>query len=118
MAAKTRFVLNVDDSVLGNSSETDETAVIPTGEVWDLEVFGGSEVGAGDNVASQILLQEWDGVSWTTIRLLGLASVAYELDLKRSYVGDGVKKLRLRRVNKTASAKRIAAYIEGIKITI
>ena len=105
-----------DGQVAANSQDLQELAVIPTGEVWRVTRFGGSEVGTGDGKASVVALQLFDGAAWQTIRGFGVVSTAVEVELARDLRGDGTKKLRVVRQNKSAAAKQIIAWVEGIKV--
>jgi len=106
----------VDGQVAANGQDVQELAVIPNGEVWRITRFGGSEVGTGDGKASVIVLQLFDGSAWQTIRGFGVVSTAVEVDLARDVRGDGAKKLRVVRQNKSAAAKQIIAWVEGFKV--
>jgi hypothetical protein len=113
---RTRVDRIVDGQVAANGQDVQELAVIPNGEVWRITRFGGSEVGTGDGKASAIALQLFDGSAWQTIRGFGLVSTAVEVELARDIRGDGTKKLRVMRQNKSASAKQILAWLEGFKV--
>jgi len=107
----------VDGQVAANGQDLQELAVIPNGEVWRITRFGGSEVGTGDGKASVVALQLFDGTAWQTIRGFGLVSTGVEVELARDVRGDGTKKLRVVRQNKSAAAKQIIAWVEGFKVT-
>lgn len=106
-----------DGQVAANSQDVQELPVIPNGECWCVTRFGGSEVGTGDGKASAVALQLFDGTSWQTIRGFGLVSTGIEVELSRDIRGDGTKKLRVVRQNKSAAAKQIIAWVEGFKVT-
>lgn len=106
----------VDGQVAANSQDLQELPTIPNGEAWCITRFGGSEVGSGDGKASVIVLQLFDGSSWQTIRGFGLVSTAVEVALLRDVRGDGTKKLRVVRQNRSATAKQIIAWVEGFKV--
>jgi hypothetical protein len=106
----------VDGQVAGNGQDVQELAVIPNGELWRITRFGGSEVGTGDGKASVVALQLFDGTAWQTIRGFGIVSTGVEVELARDVRGDGTKKLRVVRQNKSASAKQIIAWVEGFKV--
>jgi len=105
-----------DGQVAANSQEVQELPVIPNGQCWCLTRFGGSEVGAGDGKASVIGLQLFDGATWQTIRGFGVVSTGVEVELHRDIRGDGTKKLRVIRQNKSAAAKQIIAWLEGFRV--
>jgi len=105
-----------DGSVAASSQDIQELPVIPNGEVWRVTRFGGSEVGTGDGKASVIALQIYDGTSWQTIRGFGVVSTAVEVELARDVRGDGTRKLRIIRQNKSATAKQIIAWLEGYRV--
>lgn len=104
-----------DGAVAAGGSEVAELPVIPNGEVWRITRFGGSEVGSGDGKASVIALQLFDGTAWQTIRGFGVVSTAVEVELARDIRGNGTKKLRVVRQNKSSTSKQIIAWLEGFK---
>ncbi len=106
-----------DGAVAASGQDAQELPVIPDGEVWRVTRFGGSEVGTGDGKASVIALQLWDGSAWQTIRGFGVVSGVAEVELARDVRGDGTRKLRIVRQNKSAAAKQIIAWLEGFKVT-
>jgi len=106
----------VDGQVPANSQDVQDLAVIPNGEIWRVTRFGGSEVGTGDGKASVVALQLFDGAAWQTIRGFGVVSTAVEAELARDIRGDGTKRLRVVRQNKSAAAKQIIAWVEGLKV--
>ncbi len=105
-----------DGAVAASGQDLQELPVIPIGEVWRITRFGGSEVGTGDGKASVIALQLWDGTVWQTVRGFGVASAVAEVELARDVLGDGTRKLRVVRQNKSAAAKQIIAWLEGFKV--
>src|SRR5512138_3776110 len=105
-----------DGAVAASGQDAFELPVIPNGEVWRITRFGGSEVGTGDGKASVIALQLWDGSVWQTIRGFGVVSTVAEVDLSRDVRGDGTRKLRVLRQNKSAAAKQVIAWLEGFKV--
>jgi len=106
----------IDGPVAANGQDVQELAVIPNGDVWRITRFGGSEVGTGDGKASVIALQVFDGSAWQTIRGFGVVSTGVEVELARDIRGDGTKKLRVVRQNKSTAAKQILAWVEGFKV--
>lgn len=114
--ARTKVDRVIDGSIAANGTDAQELPVIPNGEVWRVTRFGGSEVGTGDGKASVVALQLFDGTTWQTIRGFGLTSTAVQLDLARDIRGDGTKKLRVVRQNKSAVAKQILVWVEGFRV--
>ncbi len=106
-----------DGVVAASGQDAQELPIIPNGEVWRVTRFGGSEVGTGDGKASVIALQLWDGTAWQTVRGFGVVSAVAEVELARDMLGDGTRKLRIVRQNKSAAAKQIIAWLEGFKVT-
>jgi len=106
-----------DGAVAPTSQDVQELPVVPNNEVWRITRFGGSEVGTGDGKASVIVLQLWDGSAWQTIRGFGVVSTVAEVELSRDIRGDGTRKLRVVRQNKSAAAKQIIAWLEGFKVS-
>ena len=106
-----------DGAVAATSQDVQELPVVPNNEVWRVTRFGGSEVGTGDGKASVIVLQLWDGSTWQTIRGFGVVSTVAEVELSRDIRGDGTRKLRVVRQNRSAAAKQIIAWLEGFKVS-
>lgn len=106
-----------DGAVGAGSQELAELPVIPQNEVWRITRFGGSEVGTGDGKASVVALQLWDGTAWQTVRGFGVVSAVAEVELSRDVRGDGTRKLRVVRVNRSTAAKQIIAWLEGFKVS-
>ncbi len=106
-----------DGAVVASGQDVLELPVIPNGEVWRVTRFGGSEVGTGDGKASVIALQLWDGTAWQTVRGFGVASGVADVELARDIRGDGTRKLRVVRQNKSTAAKQIIAWLEGFKVS-
>jgi len=96
-------------SIIGNGP-------IPNGETWRIVKFGGSEVGSGDGVASVIAIQEDNGSGWKTIRGFGIVSNCSEIEIGRDFIGNGTRKIRIIRQNKSGASKQIIAWIMGVKI--
>jgi hypothetical protein len=104
----------LDDSVTGSGQDVWSAPDIPADEPWHLTKFGGT---AG--AAAVIGLQLRTGTSpdvWTMIRA-GIGPGQFEFDVDRDYVGDGTKKFRVVRQEKSGSAQQIIAWLEGYKVT-
>lgn len=118
MAAKTLVQSILDSSV---AASTTDTAIVgpdpvPNGKRVRILRFGGSDVGAGDGIASTVALQWGSGASWETVMGFGLASTAFEVGVGRNFTGNGTKKFRIVRINATGSAKVIIAWVEGYQV--
>lgn len=110
MAEKTKHYLMYDNEVPVGTT-VDMTPVIPSGKVVTIKKFGGFDPAVGDNKDSIIALQWGSGTTWTTIKAGGKC---FEFDMQRDFIGDGSKRFRLVRVNRSAQIKIIVAWLEAL----
>lgn len=96
-----------DNVIAVGSTDVKLTPVIANGVNVRIQVFGGSDLGQAGNYYA---LQWGSGSSWQTIRAAG---GTIEINLSRSFKGDGVKMFRLIRVNEQASPKRVVVWVQG-----
>jgi hypothetical protein len=115
MAQKQQINIIVENTVAQGATVTNESAIIPNGKTIMVTKFGGYE--RVQSVSTGIIaLQIGSGAAWTTIRVGG-GGAPFEFDLQRTFVGDGIKKFRIVRINKdpaASSPKEMAAWIEAV----
>lgn len=117
MSTKSRatFDLIAEDQIDGNDQIINELPVIANGVIWRIQCFGGCDEPVDHTKGSLIALQLYDG-GWTTLRAISVLCSTFEICTNRSILGDGNKKIRVVRQNKSSSSKRVVAWITGIKI--
>lgn len=106
---KTRISLFFDTNVNANSTDLQLGAVVPNGRSVSIKRFGGS---VPDGINGAVALQWGSGGSFTTIR-----AIQREMEFKElgEFVGDGVKRFRLARINRqTLGAQAIVAWLEAV----
>lgn len=98
----------IDDVVNANTTDLRLSPIVPNGQLVVVKRFGCAvRANPGDAL---VAIQWGSGGTFTTIR--GLTGV-FELTINRAFTGDGVKRFRLVRINKTAlSAFEIAAWYD------
>jgi hypothetical protein len=112
MAKKTVHNEFFDDVVPANSTKIDNTPIIPDGKALTLREFGGTDPGIGDNIHSEMALQWGSGAGgWETVRA---GTRHFNFTIPREYVGDGVKRFRFIRINKSATAKKIVVWSNSL----
>jgi hypothetical protein len=107
----TDFKLSFDDEVAASATDIQSSAVVPNGKTVRVNKFGGSDRPT-DGVGSWIVLQWGSGSTWDTIRAGSWGSFCFEV--KRDFLGDGTKRLRLVRQNKSSTDKELFAFIEAV----
>ena len=100
-------------TVNGNSVDTFDFPIIPNGEHWCLLSFGACDINLGDNKSSVYSLL-WDN---EPIRggIISLTGSTYEIQINKEIIGDGIKTLKIRRENKSNSAKQLPCWIVAVK---
>jgi hypothetical protein len=86
-----------------------ESAVPPGGLKIQLKVFGGFDPVSGDGVSSMIGLQWGQGGSWESLAVGGHGFFEKTF-IDRVLIGDGTKRFRLIRINRSPTAKNIYAW--------
>jgi len=111
MATKTFYKVFEDSSVgpLGTEIRTDP--IVPNGKVILLRKIGGCDPGIGDNIDSLWIVQWGSGGSWESVRV---GSGCTEFQIETTFVGDGVKRFRFVRQNKSLVAKSIVLWAEAL----
>jgi len=103
--AKTKVELSTDLIISAGATEVWESAVIPSGKTFLMQELFASSI-EGDYV----VLQWGSSGSWETVT--GFYGIATR-QIKKEFVGDGVKKFRVVRVNSGGSARRIFVELFG-----
>ena len=107
--SKTRISQFFDASVAAGATDTQTSAIVPTGKAVEIKVFGGS---VPDGFNAVVALQ-WGsaGGGFTTIR-----AVQREIEFANlgQFVGDGIKRFRLVRINRSAAAAVLVGWLEAI----
>lgn len=111
MAKKKKHEIMLDNSVGASSSLIDLGEIIPSGAVARLSNFGGYDPIGSDGVGSIISLQWGSGNSWLTIRVGGLGSFDFNWEKGVDFIGDGTKRFRIVRQNRSSVAKVISVWM-------
>lgn len=115
MPSKTKHSLMYDSSIAAGVTDVQTTPSIPVGKKVRLQSFGGFDPSIGDGIDSMIAIQWGAGTTWQTIRAGGKV---FEFQIGRDFLGDGAKRFRLVRQNKSASAKIIVAWLEALVMDV
>ena len=85
--------------------------IIPNGQVWEINKIIFSDQGIGDNKSGEFLVE-----FGTSIIARGFVSGSIiEINVDKSYMGDGIKRFRITRTNNSSLEKNMLVSIEGIK---
>lgn len=108
MPKKKEYNILFSDEISPATFSINESPIIPSGVMATLRNFG---VSIPSNVIDGMAALEWGDTSggWTTIRAL---AGTFEINMDRSFTGDGVKKFRLVRRHESANNKRIIAWAD------
>lgn len=112
MATKTTYEIYHDSSVASGATDLQLSPIIPIEKTVRILSFGGFDPNIGDNKSSIIALQWGSGPDWKTIRAGGDGT--FEFVLNKDFVGDGTKRFRLARQNKSASAKPLIVWLYAV----
>jgi len=119
-ASKPRDVIRFSKDTAVAAGGSDESVLtggpLGDGDRWMIQIFGASEAGTGDGIASVVKLQLGRPGNWTTLRSFGLSSTVAEVSLERVVTGNGTKRLRVVRENRSAAGKPIMAWVEAYKL--
>lgn len=116
MSSKQTIDVLIDSSVGASSTDVYESPIIPSGKTVRILSFGGMDPLVGDGIGSIIALQWGKNGAWKSIRAISGCTI--EFDLKKDFIGDGEKKFRLIRMNKSNSSKVIGAWIDGVILEV
>jgi hypothetical protein len=114
---RNRVDVFADSSVAGGANDMTLLPVIPDGDRWRVRFMGMADPGTGDGISSVVALQiEQPAGTWTTVRALSSAGQTVQLQIDKEIKGNGSRRLRLARQNKSAVSKQIVAWLEGYKV--
>jgi hypothetical protein len=114
MALKEKIDLIFDDSIGATTTDIKTGAIVASGKTVRLFNFGGYDPRIGDGIDSLIVLQWGSGTSWQTVRAGGGGTFEHSWKSGQDFNGDGVKRFRLIRQNKSTSAKPIVAWMMAL----
>jgi hypothetical protein len=114
MALKEKIDLVYDDSIGATTTDLKTSAVIPNGKTVKVFNFGGYDPRLGDGIDSLIVLQWGAGSSWQTVRAGGGGTFDHSWPSGRDFIGDGIKRFRLIRQNKSSTAKPLVAWLMAV----
>ena len=111
MAKKTKHEVMIDSSIGASASLAELGEIIPTGKIARLSNFGGYDPIGSDGVGAIISLQWGSGNSWLTIRVGGFGSFDFNWEKGVDFIGDGTKRFRIVRQNRSSVAKVISVWM-------
>jgi len=111
MANKTVYDLTYDSSVAASTTDIQLSPIVASGKQVRVKKFGGLDPAIGDNIDSLIALQWGSGGSWAAV-VVGSKQFQYEIN--KVFTGDGSKRFRIVRQNKSIVAKVIYAWVEAM----
>lgn len=114
MALKDYYDLIFDSSVNAGTNDIQQSGVIPAGKVVRLMNFGGFDPISSDGVSSILILQWGSGTTWTTVRAGGNGFFNIDWPKGKDFIGDGVKRFRLARQNKSSSNKSLVVWLYAL----
>ena len=100
MANKTYFT-----SSIVNAGDTDiyEFPVIEVGKTWVIISMTCGDIQFTNDGASSVYALQWGSSgSWDTVEFVSLSGNTMQISIGEEYAGDGTKKFRLVRINKSA----------------
>ena len=110
--AKTDVHLVEQGSVAAGSDEVSTTPIVPLGKVVKVKKFGCMAPALQAATWSYVILQWGNGGGWETVRVCYGST---EFDVQRDFSGDGSKRFRLVRRNKsTTTALDMGAWVEAL----
>ena len=108
--AKKHIFNRTINAVTGGSNK--DFPPIPDGKTIVLKNFGAIDINNGDNVSSVYRLLWGSGSTFQLLRIISITGDTKELPMKRPLRGDGVKHLRVRSINGSATAKDLVFWID------
>ena len=98
---------------------TDDTVIgadpFPVGRRLRITLLGAADVGSGDGIASVVTVRWGSPGDWRTLRVFTSTGTSFSEPCSIDLVGDGTKKLQIRRNNRSASPKAVIAWIEATR---
>lgn len=102
----------LEDTVPAQSQTETLSPIVPRGGFAELKLFGGMDPKIGDGIDSIVALYWGDSEGgWETIRAVAGTTMEFQID--RTLTGDGVKRLRMVRYNRSLTNKILAGWIEA-----
>lgn len=111
MPLKTKYDLCFDSSIAAGATDIQSSAILPTGKTARLVCFGGYDPLIADKLSGFIALQWGSTGSWSTVRAGGDGFFNLEWPKGKDFIGDGSKRFRLVRQNKSSSDKIMVAWM-------
>lgn len=93
--------------VAAGATDPYETPAIPAGKIWVLKNFGAADINLGDSKSSVYVLMFGTEV----IRIISLTGNTREIPLKKEITGDGAKKVKILRMNKSGEAREMPVWL-------
>lgn len=118
MTDRTRVQIKFDTTVAAGVTDTQLSAIVPSGEVWNLQRIIFAHADSGNNISGGFQVDWGDaGGGWEFLYGAYLTGSTYEIIVGRDFVGDGTKRLRCIRQNldPAGAAKRMTLLIEAFK---
>ena len=110
MAERTKIIIS---TLAAGATDTTDIGPIPAGKKFTVKEFGAGGVIETDNKSSLYLLQ-WGVVgNFQDIRAITVTGTTVALPLMHEFLGDGVKFLRITRINPSITSKRCPVWIVG-----
>jgi len=113
MPKLTKYGIILDTSVGSTSTVTDPISIIPNNKIIRLTGFGGYDPIGSDGVAGIISLQWGSGTTWQTVRAGGYGAFDFQWERGIEFAGDGAKRFRIVRQNRSSVAKVMVAWLTG-----
>jgi hypothetical protein len=107
----TAISVSKDDNVAGLTDDVTQSGIVATGKTVKILRFGGVDPKIADALDSVVLLQWGSGATWKTIRA---GTDTFDFEVNQDFVGDGTKRVRVVRANRSALSKQIIFWIEGL----
>lgn len=117
MALKDKTDIVIESAVNAGITETQLAPIIPVGKTVRLMNFGGFDPITSDGVSGIISLQYGNATDgWKLIRCGGNGFFNIQWEKGKDFIGDGTKRFRIVRQNKSSNIKNIAAWVIALKI--
>ena len=116
MALKEIYDLVFDSSVNAGATDAQLSGIVPIGKTVRLLNFGGFDPLSSDQVSSIISIQWGSAAGWSTIRAGGNGVFDIVFDKGKDFTGDGVKRFRLIRQNKSSIGKVLVVWASALII--
>lgn len=102
-------------NVAGGLLDSFETEVVPNGQKWQLSSLVFSDQGIGDGKSGGFTLEWGTTGSWDFVEGGYLTGTTWRQEMNRVFIGDGVKRFRIRRQNNSLLPKDMIVVIAGFK---